>query len=323
MHHVRARAGVLFVVAAALGWGAGGAAAADPARTTFAQAVADVKSLGEQVRDRKRGNSDLIGTIDAIEREFFRVEPPTDAPPDWPARKREWQEKALDHLVAALRAVDADGRAQNARNDVNLRAAEVLGRVLGSKDLLLLRDEKAAAALRAARARALMAVLGTDFGRAGTKDHEVPAGVLEATFAALARTNDARAFDWLAKEYVHTRGGAFEEARLVAAQRALTLFTGVPGRKRHELVEHMTRIYSGTDASARQNTPEGRANKAFWDRVRVPVIALINHLATAPGGGPPTDEKGLGLTTMDELTAWWRAHKKPTQAPWLDPKPAK
>jgi hypothetical protein len=97
----------------------------------------------------------------------------------------------------------------------------------------------------------------------------------------------------------------------------------VPGKKRHAVVELMTRIYSGTDASARQPTPEGRSAKAFWDRIRVTTIAAINHFATPPGGTPPTDAAGLGLTTMDELATWWREHKKPTQAPWLDPKPPK
>jgi hypothetical protein len=269
------------------------------------------------VRDRKRGNADLIGSIDALEKSFFRVEAPADAPPDWPQQVRQWQEQAVDQLFAALRLVEVHPKqGQNVRNDVNLRAAQALGVVLGSKDLAFHRNEKDVAALRSALARGLMDVLGDDFGRESARSHSVPQAVLEATFVALARTNDPKAFDWIVKEYVHTRGGDFEEARLIAAHKALTLFAKVPGRKRYDVVEVMIRIYSGTDASAKQSTPEGRANKRMWDHVRVTTIAAINHLATPPGGRPPANAEGLGLTTMDELALWWRAHKRTTDAVW-------
>ena len=321
MKTIRAAAGVLFAVVAAAGWTPRVLEAADP--VTFTKAAADVKTLGEQIRDRKRGNADLIGSIEAIEAQFFLVEMPADPRAVGPVQMREWQEKALDQLFAALRAVEVKTGRVNLRDEVNLRAAKALEKVLTSPDLVRFRDERAVAALRADRARQLMTVVDADFGRTGTKDHDVPPAVLEAAFAAIARIDKARAFDWLAEEYVHTRGGPFEEPRLIAAQKSMVLLANLPGKKRHAIAEVMTRIYSGTDASAKQPTADGRANKAFWDRVRVTTIAAINHFATAPGGGPPTDAAGLGLTTMDELAEWWRKHKSPTQAPWLDPKPPK
>lgn len=305
--------GVLFVLAAA-SLCPRASLAADPA--TYSQAVADVKTLATQVRDRKSANADLIGSIEALEARFFRIERPADAPATWPVQVREWQEKALDQLFAALRAVEVEVGGTNARSEVNLRAARALEKLLTSPELLGLRDEKAVASLRADRARALRAVLTTDFGRSSVKDREVPTNLLEATFVAAVRTDPAGSFDWLAEEYVHTRSGKFEEDRLIAAQKAMLLLKDVPGKKRHEIVDLMVRIYSGTEASAKQPTPDGRTNKKFWDHVRVTTIAAVNHFATPPGGSPPASADGLGLTTMDELAAWWRAHKRPTDAVW-------
>ena len=149
----------------------------------------------------------------------------------------------------------------------------------------------------------------------------MPPGMLEATFATIVRpTSCARSTG--SRRSTSTRGaGEFEEQRLIAAHKAMTLFTSVPGKKRYDVVEVMIPIYSGTDASAKQSTAEGRANKKIWDRVRVTTIAAINHLATPPGGGPPTDAKGLGLTTMDELPRG--GARTIRQARPLDPTPAK
>jgi hypothetical protein len=322
MNRRRVGAGVLFALLVVAGLGPRAAVAAEP--VSFSQAAADVRTLGEQIRDKKQPNADLLGTIAAIEAAFFRLDPPPEPAVDGPLLVRQWQVKALDQLFDALQLVRVSPRdRRNVRDDVNLRAAEALGSILGSKDLGRLRDTKEVAALRSARAQQLMAVVATDLGRTAAKDRDVPQALLDAVFVALARTNDPKALDWLAKEFVHTRGGAFEEARLLAAHKAMTLFTNVPGRKRYDIAEVMIRLYDGTAASAKQATPEGRTHKAFWDHVRVGVIAAINHFATPPGGGPPTDAAGLGLTSVEELSAWWRAHKKPTQAPWLDPKAPK
>jgi hypothetical protein len=159
--------------------------------------------------------------------------------------------------------------------------------------------------------------------------------VLEATFAALGKTNEPKALDWLLAEYVHTRNGPFEEERLVAAHKAMVLFTNtanvLPGKKRHMIVDTFIKTYAGVEANAKQTggadakqKAQAQASKAFWDKIKTGVVAVINYYATPPGGGPPTTKDGQGITTLEELNGWWRANDNVKKAPWVDPKdPAK
>jgi hypothetical protein len=325
-------------------------------------ARADVATLANQVKDKKKPNEDLIGTVGAVHEAFFRIAPPADEPPKDPGPDapeedkkafqvqqklydqtmssfqksvKEWQEAALDQLFKALKVVEYNAKQKdNTRTDVNLKAALAIGDILGSADLAKYRDAKEVEKLRAERAKQLMDVISNDFGKqTGNREYQIAVGTLEATFAALGKTNEPKALDWLVKEYTHTRNGQFEEERLVAAHKAMVLFTTptvVPGKKRHEIVGLVITNYAGVEANAQQTggsdakaRAQAQASKAFWDKIKTGVIAVINYYATAPGGGPPTKE-GQGITTLKELNDWWRDNDNPKKAPWVDPKdPAK
>lgn len=329
------------------------ARAADP--VPLEQAEADVTLLLAQLKNDKGGNDDPNGSIAAVLAEFFNIAPPAGEAPTapaagapeeeqkafvaaqkkyeddhkaWQAKVKEWQGKAVDALFKALRVVVYNPKnKENTRADVNLKAAQALGDILGSADLAKLRDAKEVEKLRADRARDLEDVITNDFGKPkGNKEFTVRTDILEATFAALGRTNEPKALDWLSKEYIHTRNGQFEEDRLVAAHKAMKLFTNVPGKTRFAIVGQMITQYSGTEANAKQTggtDPKARtqaqAAKAFWDKIKAGVVDCINYYATAPGGGPPANAEGQGYTTVDDLKKWWTDHDKASRAPWVDP----
>jgi hypothetical protein len=246
----------------------------------------------------------------------------------WQERVKVWQKDALDALFKALRVVEYNPKQkENTRNDVNLKAALALGEILGSPDLAKFRDEKEVAKLRADRARELQDVITNDFGKPkGNKEYQVPVAVLEAAFAAIGKSNDPKGLEWLAKEYIHANNGQFQEERLVAAHKAMKLFTNVPGKQRYAIVNAMITLYSGTEAATNQASgadakakAQAQAMKAFWDKIKTGVVEAINYYATAPGGGPPVNAEGQGFTTVKDLKDWFDSHNKPNKAPWVDP----
>ena len=342
------RLAVTLAAVTALGVGARGALAADP--VPLEQAEKDVKMLLTDVKDDKKGNEDLIGSIGAIQAEFFNLvqppEPPA-APPDpadpaavaahaaavkaykeHPERVKTFQKEALDALFKALRVVEYNPRnKENTRNQVNLSAARALGEILGSPDLAKFRETKEVAKLRSDRARDLQGVITADLGKPkGNKEYDVPVDVLEAAFAAVGRTNDLKSLDWLREEYIHTRNGRFEEERLVAAHKAMKLFLNVPAKTRFDIVDAMITLYGGAEAKGTQQSGStaaeraaAQAAKAFWDKIKTGVIEVINYYATAPGGGPPVNAEGQGYTTIKELNRWLNEHKRMGKDPWVDP----
>jgi hypothetical protein len=167
------------------------------------QFVNDVKLLGEQVRDKKIGNEDLIGTLDALAKTFFNIAPPVAPPPaadpndpakvaqaaaaqkkfdedvkKFPQTVRDHQDQALDAMMKALRVVVYNPRTKdNLRNDVNLKAAQVLGDLLSHADLAKNRTEDELKKLKQSRSGDLMNVLAGDFTKP-KQDYLVPVAVL-------------------------------------------------------------------------------------------------------------------------------------------------
>jgi hypothetical protein len=318
------------------------------------QFVNDVKLLGEQVRDKKIGNEDLIGTLDALAKTFFNIAPPVAPPPaadpndpakvaqaaaaqkkfdedvkKFPQTVRDHQDQALDAMMKALRVVVYNPRTKdNLRNDVNLKAAQVLGDLLSHADLAKNRTEDELKKLKQSRSGDLMNVLAGDFTKP-KQDYLVPVAVLETTFAALARMNQEKALEWMIEEYIHTRNAPEETERLVAAHKAMKLFTAMPGKLRHALVDKMITLYAGAEAQANNAASSGAtpqqksaaaAAKAFWDKIKNDAIAAANYFATGADNAVPQNAEGQALTTMKELKEWFETHSRLNKAPWVDPK---
>jgi hypothetical protein len=314
------------------------------------EAKNDVVELTTQLKDKKKGNEDLNGTLVAIAAKFFSIKGPGDpaAPtdPNDPAavaaaqkkhddevkKHREavkaFQADALKEIFRALKLVTYDPRnKENLRNDVNLKAAQVLGDLLADPRLGDVRDAKEVEKLREGWAKDIQALLAGDFEEP-RQEYSIPVGVLEATFAILGKLNEHSTLLWLLDNYSHTDNAPAKVERLRAAHKAMVLFKDVKGKTRHAIVEKFVTIYTSREASANNNASQGSdakarsaaaAAKKFWDDVKTDAIAVVNYYAAA-GGQAPVNGDGQALTSMKELNDWFNDHSKVNKAPWLDEK---
>jgi hypothetical protein len=151
-----------------VGGARGALAAGEPVELKVAET--EVGTLAAQVKDKKKANEDLIGTVGAVHDAFFRILPPPDEAPKDPGadaseedkkayqaalkaheataktfqdKVKVFQESALDQLFKALKVVDYNAKQkENTRSDVNLKAAQAIGDILASPDLAKYRDAK-------------------------------------------------------------------------------------------------------------------------------------------------------------------------------------
>ena len=333
------------------------ALAVDAVTVPLETGLSDLQTLLTQLKERKKPNvEDINGSLDALAKAFFHIAPP-ELPAPTPvadtatdeekkaaaAQQKVFEEAQRKHLEAVLKfqtdaldgflkaltsvVVSPKQKTDNARNEVNLKAATVLGDILSSPDLAKNRDAKQLDKLRGDMSKELQAVIEQHQAKEAQAERLPSAAVTEATFAALARTNEQKVLQWLHDNFTHTNNAPFEVERLVAAHKAMKLFTNVPGKMRHMVAGTLIRVYSGIEGSAKQvnssdpkTRTQAQAAKAFWDKVKPGVIEAVNYFATAHGGGAPTNAEGQGFTTMDEYMNWWRDHDKVNREPWLDPK---
>jgi len=324
--------------------------------STLEDAKRNLEVFGGQLKDRKLGNEDLNGSIEAIATDFFTIAQPAEKAPealaegaDEEARKahaaaqkayedalkkhraavRDWQNAALDLVFRALKLVAYDAKNKaNLRDDVNIKASLVLGDLLGDARLSECRDAKELEKLREGWSKQIRDALAGDLEEPKS-DYQVPVAVLENAFAALGKINDAKSLAWLLENYSHTNNAPAQVERLKAAHKALLLFKGVKGELRFQLVEKFSTIYSAAEATAsnaaansgdaKQRTAAAAAKK-FWDDVKTDAIAVVNYYATAPDGKAPANAEGQALTTMKDLFVWFSENSRKNRAPWLDEK---
>ena len=82
----------------------------------------------------------------------------------------------------------------------------------------------------------------------------------------------------------------------------------MPGTARHAMVRDLLAAYAPLERRAAHGFEVER-----WERMRIAVI----H-ATLIQAGEPTDAAGEPLESMAGLLRWFRAHRNPRQAPWVD-----
>lgn len=206
-------------------------------------------------------------------------------------------EKAFLRCLASKRVV----KGHNTRTDVNLVAA----RALGDTAPFLAQKE------RERLSQKIMRIVERDFEK--VKGYEVSPDVLRETFEALAKLNVPASVEWMLDEYVHAKQR--DVTFLVAAHQALPLFEGVPGKLRHDVVLEFIKTYAGVEHRAAQSStdPVVQAYGRFWDQVGPGAVAVVQHYAQSP-----RDEAGEPLATIVDLGAWFRSHKNPRRAPWVE-----
>lgn len=244
---------------------------------------------------RTAANPDLIAAIEAVGACYGTVDLPEDSGTDAVAlREREtaWRARVVDQLADAVLLVRLDRERRNLRTEVNVAATRVLGATGHADATKALRK----AWIRLERVR-----------------YEVPAVLTEAVFEALARLNDMRSLQWMLDDNIHTRSSPPGDVeQLVATLRAMPLFEKVPGRLRFAVVDKLVTLFSSVESVA-ESTPSS-SQKSFWDGVRNDAIRVVQQFA----GPTAVNEEGQALATMAEFQVWFREHKRPNRAPWVD-----
>ena len=285
----------------------------------------DLKSAWQDLEQLKKSmkpkatNEDLIQYLDAVFNAFKTPdEPPKPADDATDEEKAEYEktmaafEKDRDKYrdavekqvlkILVLVKVQPNTNS-NVRDDVNIRAANILGEM---GEFL---DEKARDELSSKIMKTIEAKLTK------VKTHDVNTELLDAAFGALGKLNSVDALQWLLKDYSHAN--EVQKAYLIAAHKAMVLFKSIEGKLRFEICDKFVTTYASVESQAEQSSTDAKilAKKRFWDDIKTHTIPVVQHFA-----GKPTSAEGAALSTMAEFQEFLREHKSMKRAPWTDEK---
>lgn len=284
------------------------------------QAAKDLTQLETFIKKkRKTIPEDYIAYLDAVKKAYGNFTKPPKPADDAGEEEKKAHANELKKVVKAQ--ADFDKKAEkaifkcltitrldrsqttNELDEVNIRAAKILGE-LGSTMAEKKRDSISK--------KVIKEIEGLDKAK-----HDVRSDLLEQMFMTLAQLNRPSGLSWMVDNYIHTKSRDEDVIRLVAAHKAMIEFKEVPGKLRYAICKDMITTYSSVESQAEQSTndPNIQAKKAFWDRIRVDAIKVVQFF-----GGEPQDEDQQVINTMGGFQRWWRSVKAPKHALWKDEK---
>ena len=285
-------------------------------------AMNDLTSLETFVKKKKSTDDDINGFLNSVAEAYNNIEKPEKPADDASeeekkvyatalkrhgAQQAEFNKKAEKIILKCFNLVKLSrDKESNLRSDVNRTAALVISNL--APRMTEDQREKFSAKL----------IKSLD-GLAKAK-YKVNADALEAGFAALGHMKLIKSLEWMADEFIHTKNSDDQIVRLIAAHKAMVMFphADTPGKLRYAIVKEMVKTYSGTETQSEQTTNDKnvQAAKAFWDRVRVDAIKVLQHFA----GETAQTEDGQVFNRVNDFEAWFREHKSAKKAPWKDEK---
>lgn len=308
----------------------GPARAADPPvePVPLETALVELGVLQSKMKSSRSINEEIIEALEAVSNAYHHLESPTkpelkEIPEDASEEEREALEDENEKLekayqkelakfdrgsakfrkdaeklfIKALRLQKHHRNSNtNTRDDVNIKAAQVLGET-GNPDLAI----------------GIQNVLEKTIFKA---KYDVSTLFLDEVFAAIGKLGNLKSLEWMAKEFTHSNKSPRSVVdQLMSAHRAMVLFDReeVPGRLCHEIVGNCVKTYAGVEAQAQQSSTDKnvQAAKVFWDRIKNGAIKLTQYYSFEP-----RNEDDVVLATMGEFQVWFRKHKNPKRPPW-------
>ena len=322
----------LLVLIAALVLGPSPAVADEAVPVPLETADAELDILAAKLKSKKSINEELTAALDAVSNAYHNLEAPVapelkeipDGTPEEEAAAIKAENKKLEDahktamgkferdqdkfkksaeklFIKALKLQKIHRQSErNIRDDVNIKAAQVLGKTGNPKV-----------------AGQIQKTLETSIFKA---KYEVPMGLLEEAFAALGAIGEEDSLEWMVKEFTHAKKSPRALVdQLIAAHKAMILFDRevVDGKLRYSLVQEMVKTYAGIESQASQSSTDKnvQAAKVFWDRIKNDAIKAVQYFSF-----DPKNEDEEVLATMAEFQAWFRDHKNPKRPPWKNPK---
>ena len=315
-------------------WAEGPVAA--PAATAVAldEALGDLDKLEEAMKSKKSINDEIIQYLDLVGTHFRAIQGPEAPAADAGDEARKAYEDALarhekdvadyrkkaEKLIFKALGLTRLKRSTNERDEVNLKAAQVLGGLAAAYPgtVAETHSEDEAVAKRAkhnlGEREDLAKKLRKEIEGLHKIKYDLNTDVLQAAFAALGDLDTVDSIEWMIENYSHAKNNEVEW--LVAAHKSLIKFTYAPGRVRYDLVEQFVRTYAGVESAANTSSTDAKdlAKKRFWDDIRTFTVQVVQFYA----GNPVDAESNEALSTMAQFDDWFRDHKNVRKAPWVD-----
>jgi hypothetical protein len=264
-------------------------------RCEMVEAVAELNRLREYLKNKKADNGDITAAMDAVMKCFKGYMGSTVPEED------KYLDAVEKELVKAFLLVNVKPNTEtNIRDDVNIKAAQLLGQA------------------RPEVTKDIIAGLESKIFKA--KDYKPAPTLIDESFKAIGLLNDHKVgLKYVIEEYTtkfdNTAG---RPERIKAAWDSLLLFKDVPMEDRYLVVKNAVKTYVGPEHAAEVNkTPDDRMRKEVWDKIKGSVIKTVQAFSK-----DPKDEKGNVIATMKGIEDWFRDNDKQGKPPWeKDAKP--
>ena len=318
----------LLALIAVLAFGPAAAQADEAVPVPLETAQAELDILAAKLKSKRSINEEITAALDAVSNAYHNLEQPAkpelqEVPEGASEEEQEAIEKANEDLqddhekamkkferdhekfrkdaeklfLKALKLMKIHRQSErNIRDDVNIKAAQVLGKTGNPKV-----------------AQKIQQTLEKSIFKA---KYEVPMQLLEESFGALGTIGDEESLEWMVKEFTHAKKSPRALVdQLIAAHKAMIMYDRekVDGGLRYKLVQEMVKTYSGIESQASQSSTDKniQAAKVFWDRIKNDAIKAVQYFSF-----DPRNEDEEVLATMAEFQDWFRDHKNPRRAPW-------
>jgi hypothetical protein len=302
---------------------------------TVSDAQKELVSLKAYLKNKKADNQDIIASLTATAKAYHNLAPdtpvpekPADAEPADPAAKKAWSdaktayeaakakleadEKAFrrdanDLLLDALKVVIVKpNTSANTRDDVNIKAAEILAFCYPHEDKLTDWITK---------------IMEDTIFKA--KDYEPPTQLEDELFKTVAILNnkDKGFEEEFVKNWCKYSNNKGDPARIKAMFSAVVEFRDkewkdtLEGKYRLEFVKKTITTFVGPEAAAeRGKTKEEQAQKQVWDTIKTAVIHALQWACKEPKA-----KDGGQLGKVKDFDLWFKDHDKPKDPAWADP----
>lgn len=238
-------------------------AAAKPANEPVLIGAAhdELSRLNGLLRKSKSESADILASEDAVAKSILGLAPNDEAGAATFEKDRDAYMKAAEKLlIEALVLVKIRANTtSNERDDVNVKAAEILG---------LCRPDVTKDIINALENRIFKA-----------KGYTPPTGLYDAAFKSIGLLGDKEGGKYL-QDWIKYDNSPNQPERIKAAFEAMTVFKNYKGSDRHDMVEKICRTFVGVEHAAEVNkSKEDKAQKQVWDKIKPAVIKALQVLA--------------------------------------------
>ena len=279
---------------------------APAATVAMKDAMSELDRLKAFLKKGKSETADILASLDAVANAILHVVPDVAPAPDDAAGLAAF-EKEKDRFMKIAEGLLLDAfeisrvkpgskTATNERDDVNVKAAQILGTCRPDVTMAIINS------------------LETKIFKA--KDYTPPTALYDEAFKSIGLLGHKEGGKYLLS-WIKYDNSPNQPDRIKAAFEAMVFFKNFKGLDRLDAVKTICRTFAGVEHAAEVNkTKEDRAQKQVWDKIKPAVIKATQVFAKEP-----KDKNGNQMGSIKALDEWFRDNDRPKNPVWVDPKP--